>query len=145
MAKLLAMSSPSALKSSSSSVAAHIIYIYFQILIICGNVSWCNITRKKPNEAIRMHGALPSCLHVEAWCGVNTECQRTEMSHGIPRESKQMQTPRGQARCKPANNTISGKGENVSQVQTTNKFSVRVSLCVCPYQHRLLNITTVLG
>lgn len=72
-------------------------------------------------------------------------CQRTEMSHGIPRESKQMQTPRGQACYMPANNTISGKGENVSRVQTTNKFSVRASLCVCPYQHRLLNITTVLG
>lgn len=145
MAKLLAMSSLSALKSSSSSVAAHIIYIYFQILIICGNVSWCNITKKKPNEAIRMHGALPSCLHAEAWCWVNTECQRTEVRHRIPRESKKMQTPRGQAHCMPANNTISGKRENVSQVRTSNKFSVSASLCVCPYQPRLLNITLVLG
>lgn len=139
------MSSLSALKSSSSSVAAHIIYIYFHILIICGNVSWCNITKKKPNEAIRMHGVLPSCLHVEAWRWVNTECQRTEMRHRISRESKKMQKPRGQAHCMLANNTIRGKRENVYQVKTFNKFSVCASLCVCPYQHSLLNITLVLG
>lgn len=137
MAKLLAMSSPSALKSSSSSVAAHIIYVYFQILIICGNVSWCNITKKQPNEAIRMHGVLPSCLHVEAWCWVNIECQRTEMRHEIPRESKKMQKPRGQAHCMPANKTINGKRKNVSQVKTLNKFAASASLCVCPYQHSL--------
>lgn len=82
---------------------------------------------------------------VEAWRWVNTECQRTEMRHGISRESKKMQKPRGQAHCMPANNTISGKRGNVSQVKTSNKFSVRASLWVCPYQHSLLNITLVLG
>lgn len=145
MSKLLVMSSSSALKSSSSSVAAYIIYIYSQILIICGNVSWYNIMKKKPNEAIRMHGVLHSYLHVGAWSWVNTECQEAEMTHRIPRKLRKMQKPRGQAHCMPASHTVSDKRETVSQVKTSNKFSVDTSLCVCPYQHSLLNITLVLG